>query len=307
MKIRWTLIACLTLMTGCGKEIPDDIIQPEQMEKVLYDYHLSIGMGQSSKNTEREAYKNYVFQKHKVTQAEFDSSMVWYTRESKELMSIYENLNRRFKREHDHLERLLSSRDESNLQTSVSGDTVDIWRKGDIHWLSEAPLNKHLIFEIKADTTFHERDAFLWNMNYHFLSGGKVVMGMNVVYENDSVIGETKLIDVSGPQSIYLHTDSAFKVKMLNGFIYVQEDSIQKPNILVHGMSLTRYHMPEPTDSISTDSVQVEKKEAPKEVKQAEKPKVEAPKAPKADSPAKDARHLRRPKQEKMIQLQERE
>ena len=55
MKIRWTWIACLALMTSCGKEIPDDIIQPDQMEEVLYDYHLSIGMGQSSKNTEREA------------------------------------------------------------------------------------------------------------------------------------------------------------------------------------------------------------------------------------------------------------
>ena len=29
MKIRWTLVACLALMTSCGKEIPGDIIQPE--------------------------------------------------------------------------------------------------------------------------------------------------------------------------------------------------------------------------------------------------------------------------------------
>ena len=38
--------------------------------------------------------------------------MVWYTRESKELMTIYENLNKRFKREHEHTERLLESREE---------------------------------------------------------------------------------------------------------------------------------------------------------------------------------------------------
>ena len=150
MKIRWTLIACLALMTSCGKEIPDEIIQPETMEKILYDYHLSMSMTQSSKNTEKEAQKNFIFQKYQVTEAEFDSSMVWYTRETKELMTIYENLDKRFNREYNHIERLLESREEANARTSVSGDTVDIWRKGDLHWFSMTPLNRLLSFEIKA-------------------------------------------------------------------------------------------------------------------------------------------------------------
>lgn len=305
MKIRWTWIACLALMTSCGKEIPDDIIQPDQMEEVLYDYHLSIGMGQSSKNTEREAYKNYLFQKHHITQAEFDSSMVWYTRESKELTEIYESLDKRFKREHAHFERLLDTRDQANSMSFTSGDTVDIWRKASIHWMSNTPLNKQLVFDVKPDTTFHTRDAFRWDMNYHFLSEGKAVMAMNVIYENDSILGETKLIDTSGHQSIYLHTDSAYKVKRLNGFIHVLEDSVQHPLILVHDITLNRYHMPEPTDSIASDSIQVEKDKTLKEVKKAEKPKAEAPKVQKTDSPTRENRVVRRPKQEKMIQMKE--
>ena len=119
MKIRWTLIACLALFTSCGKEIPEDIIQPELMEKVLYDYHLSLSINSNGKNTEKEAQKNYIYQKHGISEALFDSSMVWYTRESKELMAIYENLEKRFKREHAHIERLLESRDESNSLGSI--------------------------------------------------------------------------------------------------------------------------------------------------------------------------------------------
>lgn len=262
MKIRWTLVACLALMTSCGKEIPGDIIQPEMMEKVLYDYHLTLGMGQNSKNTEKEAFKNYLFQKYQITQAEFDSSMVWYTRESKELTSIYENLDRRFEREHAHYEHLLDIRDQANSLNFDSGDTVNIWRKGAIHWMAENPLNKQLVFEIKPDTTFHEKDAFRWDMYYDFFKEGKAVMGLNVVYENDSIIGETKLVDTSGHQSIYLHTDSTFKVKQLNGFIYVQEDSVQKdPVILIHGITLNRYHYSNATDSLSTTSQPVEQEE----------------------------------------------
>ena len=267
MKFRWILIACLALLSSCGKEIPDEIIQPSKMEKVLYDYHLTLGMSENSKNTEKEARKKYVFQKHGITAADFDSSMVWYTRESQELMGIYENLNKRFKREYEHVERLLESREEINTRSFASGDTVNIWMKEDILWFTKAPLNNKLTFEIKADTTFHQRDAFDWNIDWYFMAEGEAIMGLNVIYDNDSVIGMTKSITESGPQSIYLHTDSAYNIKSLNGFVYVPQNQAKQPNILLHKINLTRYHMPEPTDSLSTDSVsatQEIKKESPK-------------------------------------------
>ena len=267
MKFRWTLIACLALLSSCGKEIPDKIIQPSKMEKVLYDYHLTMGMSDNSKNTEKEARKKYIFQKHGITAADFDSSMVWYTRESQELMSIYENLNKRFKREYEHVERLLESREEANTRSFASGDTVDVWMKENILWFTKSPLNNRLTFEIKADSTFHPKDAFDWNMDYYFMTEGEAIMGLNVIYENDSVIGMTKSITESGPQSIYLHTDSAYNIKSLNGFVYVPQNQAKQPNILLHKINLTRYHMPEPTDSLSTDSVsatQEIKKESPK-------------------------------------------
>lgn len=278
MKFRWTCIACIALLTSCGKDIPSKIIQPEEMEKVLYDYHLWMGMSNDMRNTEREAHKNYIFRKHGITEAEFDSSMVWYTRESKELMSIYENLNKRFNREHSQIERLLESRNETNTRMSLSGDSVDIWRKGDIQWLAQTPLHKQLTFEIISDTTFHERDAFLWDMRYEFLSPGKAIMGMSVIYDNDSVIGVTKEVTESGPQDIYIHTDSAFKIKALNGFVYVPNDSTLNPNILLHKIKLHRYHMPAP-DSLAIDSTLVGKEEVEvkevkkeKEVKEIQKP-----------------------------------
>ena len=44
MKIYWLVFVCIIVLTGCGKSIPQDIIQPDKMERVLYDYHLSMGM-----------------------------------------------------------------------------------------------------------------------------------------------------------------------------------------------------------------------------------------------------------------------
>ena len=295
MKFRWTLIAGLALMTSCGKQIPSDIIQPKQMEKVLYDYHLSLSMAQSSKNVEKEAQRNFVFQKHNITEAEFDSSMVWYARESKELLAIYENLNKRFNREYSHIERLLESREDANSQSFVSGDTVNIWRKGDIHWFNTAPLYRQLAFEIKADTTFHPQDAFLWSMDCHFLTEGKIVMGMNVMFDNDSVIGTTKTIETSGKHEIYLQTDSAYQIKTLNGFIYVpeQDDTNLDPKVLAHHIALTRYHMVESTDTLATEQKEateevIEKRKLPtrsKDILKAEEKVVETVEMEEAEEP----------------------
>ena len=185
----------------------------------------------------------------------------------------YNNLNKRFKREYDHTARLLESRGDANTHVFASEDTVDVWVKDNLLWFTKAPLTNQLTFEINADTTFHPKDAFHWNMDYFFFTEGEAIMGLNVVYDNDSVIGMTKSITQSGPQDIYLHTDSAFNIKSLNGFIYVPRNQEKEPNILIHKINLTRYHMTESTDSLATDSLATDSVPPKQEIKKKASPK----------------------------------
>lgn len=270
MKIRWFLIAALMLTTSCGKEIPGNIIQPDKMESILYDYHLAMGMSNNLKNTDKEAYKKYVFRKHRIDEALFDSSMVWYTREAQELVSIYENLEKRFKREHSYTEALLASRGEERTSITSPGDTVDIWNKEKLYWLTEAPLMNLLTFEFKSDSNFHAKDAFVWNLDFHFFAKGNATIGLNVIYENDSVIGETRNITESGKQTIFLSTDSTYKIKTLNGFIHVPENEEYNPILLTNNISLTRYHR------LAEDSVAIVSPNIPQEM-------MEEGEAPEAD------------------------
>lgn len=247
-KTIWTLLVALVLMTGCGKHIPNDIIQPDKMEQVLYDYHLAKAMSSSNhhlENYQKNLLMNSVFDKHHITSAVFDSSMVWYTREAQELIAIYERLEKRFKREHSHMESILSSREEENTIITSYGDTVDIWRKKDLFWLTGNQMFKRMTFDFRSDSNFHDKDAFLWDMDLHFFSKGKAIIGFNVVYKNDSVVGETRIVEQSGKQSIYLYTDSAYVIQSLNGFISIMDDSISSPKILVKDITLTRYHRKE--------------------------------------------------------------
>lgn len=253
----WLLGCCL--FASCGKQIPGDIIQPDQMEDILYDYHIASSMSNNLNTDEfykKKAYQNYIFQKHDITEAEFDSSMVWYTRHTSELANIYSNLNDRFKKEKQHIDMFLSAR-EGDGYASIPGDTVDIWPYRRFYWLSSNPLNNQFVFEIVPDSNYHVQDAFLWKANYTFLTKGKVSMSLNVLYNNDSVVGQSKVIEHSGMDSIYLYSDSAYQIKQINGFIYLLKDSVQNPDVIINELSLIKYHLKVDSINAINDSLEV--------------------------------------------------
>lgn len=254
----WLLGA--SLLVGCGKQIPKDIIQPEQMEQVLYDYHLSLAMGSNlsyEENYQKQAYKNYVFQKHGITAAEFDSSMVWYTRHTEELANLYRKLGDRFRTEKKQMQVLLALRENSAV-ISAPGDTVDIWYNRKVYWLKDAPLAHRITFEIPADSNFHPKDRFVWSADYVFLSPGRseATMGFNVLFDNDSVVGQVVRFTESGPQQLVLQSDSAYAIKKVSGFIYyATQDSTQNDaGLVINGVTLMRYHAL-PTDSLAANPV----------------------------------------------------
>lgn len=109
-----------------------------------------------SDNYQKEAYKNYVFEKHHITEAEFDSSMVWYTRHTEELASLYKKLGERFRSEKKHMQELLALR-ENKPAVSLPGDTVDVWYDRKLYWLTDVPLANKVTFEIPADSNFKAR------------------------------------------------------------------------------------------------------------------------------------------------------
>ena len=153
-KIRWTLLLSAALLAGCGKQIPKDVIHPDKMEDILYDYHLTTAMSGNisyDENYKKEALRNYVYRKHHVTKAEFDSSMVWYTRHTENLAKIYTNLGKRFREEKKDVKRLLAMR-ENKPSMSQPGDTVDVWYNKTLYWLTDAPLSNLSLIHISEPT-----------------------------------------------------------------------------------------------------------------------------------------------------------
>ncbi|MGL4852440.1 MAG: DUF4296 domain-containing protein [Phocaeicola sp.] len=240
----------LLLLTACSdtEKKPKGFLEPEKMEAVLYDYHLGLSMSSNlpyAENYKKESYRNYLFEKHQVTAAQFDSSMVWYMRHTKELTQIYSNLTEQFKEQRATLQELVALRD-NTFKGSFEGDTIDIWHGSKLHWLTDHPLTNKVVFEMAADSNFRAKDAFLWEADLLFLepNNQELVVGLNILLANDSVIGETRTFTASNKLELYLKadSDSAYSIKQLNGFIYYTDRTDKKVGVFVNNLILTRYH-----------------------------------------------------------------
>ena len=245
--LRLLLFGTVFTVVSCGKQIPDDIIQLSAMEELLYDYHLALTMGNDlnySERYKRESYKNYVFKKHGVTEAEFDSSMVWYTRNTKELTDIYKNLQKRYEMAEEQMKSELNKRS-GQISVSLSGDSVDVWSDRNLYWLTTSPLTNRLMFDLKADTTFHNKDILVLEADYSFLAyeknTAKAVVSMKITFDNDSILAMSKVIEKSGKEQLVLQPDSAYKYKSISGFVYYSNPDSTDATVLINNIKLLRY------------------------------------------------------------------
>ena len=92
MKQRWLVIVCVLLaVVGCR---PRGVLSNHEMREVLYDLHRADGAIQVagynySHDQEVAGYYKNVLDKHGITQAQFDSSLVWYTDNPQIFNKIY--------------------------------------------------------------------------------------------------------------------------------------------------------------------------------------------------------------------------
>ncbi|MBQ8868036.1 MAG: DUF4296 domain-containing protein [Bacteroidaceae bacterium] len=271
-------LATLIWLSACTVEVPSHIIQPDEMENLLYDYHLMQALAGDLKTSEgykRKQYEQYVFDKHHVTEAEFDTSLTWYMRHTKELEAIYKKLNNRFSDKKEELAAHIPPYERSN-RMSEPGDTVDVWDDFRLTRLTASPLTNKMTFILPADSNYHQRDSFEWKLNAHFLGDtavSRAVMGLTLLYDKDT-IGLSQQIDSTGIYTLSLACDSAYKLEEIHGHVYYYErkkenkghtlpdNNKQLPSfrvlpvadLLLSDIAIMRYHRAAPTEADTTSA-----------------------------------------------------
>lgn len=254
------------LITSCKPGMPSDILAPDELEEVLYDYHLAQGMAESSSDSvsyKRYIYVQEVFRKHGITEAEFDSTMVWYSAHATYLNDIYKNLSLRYETELKAMGATEGVGDKLDNLSAV-GDTANIWTEQSFIVMKPNWLDGKLRFVIEADSNIHRGDAFLWRYNTRFVgdrnTGNEAYAALYIRFDNDSVAAVTRRIYNNSRMELRIETDSMLSVRSISGFIYYKpkENSDKFEIMLLDDMMLVRFHRHTSPVVNSTDTVKAD-------------------------------------------------
>lgn len=275
------LIVALAI-ASCKPGIPSKYLQPDEMADILYDYHLAEGIASTPGETDSIAMRTYrtsILEHHGVTEADFDSSMVYYTRHSKLLQDVYTQLQDRLNRESETLGGA------SGSSMFASADTANVWSNSPSFVLSPYVATNRFSFEVKADTAWHEGDRMILDFDAQFIyqdgiRDAQAVLA--VTYDNDSTEYTNNMVQSTSHYQLQINNTGRMRIKSVRGF-WLLSDQPQSSGtstttlklLVLNNVRLIRMHTQNPAETTASeaagetkanaqDSARVERKDSVK-------------------------------------------
>ena len=271
-KVLYILIFIVGI-ASCSSD-SSDILSMGEMEDILYDIHLSQHI-MDEENYDRKVYteitnREAIFRKYDITQAEWDSSYNYYCRHADKLHTIYQRLSERIRSEVLEL-----GGDVSLDETTLSGDTINIWNsERNFILMQETPYNLHE-FTVKADSTFKPGDVLTLQFDDKFIfqEGSRNLVAVLVVtLANDSVITNSCRASSDGKYTLSFSDHKRLGIKSIKGYFVLLRNNNEQVSTAFHLVSVENVRLilahsrdaveqtatPNPDeakDSLKTDSV----------------------------------------------------
>ena len=235
------LAACALLalaIIACNK-VPDDVIQPEEMAALMADVRIagavvSVNASDYRGPAAKEALKQEVFRVHGVTEAQYDSSLVWYGHN----IGVYQEVTDRCIEILEQRAREAGSAAASAVM-SVAGDSVDVWDAPRLFSFSNNSPTKYITFALDADRNWEPGDVYTWHIRF-LLAPETAHWQLVAEYDDGAVESQSGTLHISqqGRQEIMLFCDSTREARSISGWLEVTPAG-NRP-VVVDGVGLIR-------------------------------------------------------------------
>jgi hypothetical protein len=194
-----------------------------------------------------------------VTEAQLDSSLVFYYRHTEWLHDVYKNLAKRL--DADAVSLGASANELSQFGSiSSQGDTATVWNyRQTAVLMPQAPYNT-ISFDVKADTAYHPGDKMILSFDTRFIyqdGSRNATAYLAVCYANDSIA--TQVVRMGGDMhyNVQLSDEKRLGIKSARGFIHLGRENTNSPSLrmlTVSNMKLMRMHTEPPQDPDEEDA-----------------------------------------------------
>jgi uncharacterized protein (UPF0248 family) len=229
-------------MVACSR-VPKGIIPERKMQQIVTDMHLADAIISADyysfqSDEDKKALYQSVFDKHRVTEAIYDSSLVWYGKNLDVYMQVYNMALTDVKKQIEKIGEIVPEK----VLTSDE-DMVDIWSIGRYHEFYPASLSNSLIFNFKDVEDYSSGSIFVLGLQVLGL-----VPGMQSPVEvhlraeqNDTTIIVNNKIDRDGYYELIVRTLPVRKVKRVHGYVRLNESAVPYHKIYLNDLSMMKY------------------------------------------------------------------
>jgi hypothetical protein len=235
----------ICIAASCNK-VPKHIIQEKEMRAVLYDMQIAeaiVETNYESYKTSDERQRVYaaVFAKHHITQAEYDSSLVWYGENMDLYMRIYNLVLK------DINVSIASMGDikPSPLSGEVSArDSIDIWIYNRSFIFETGRIFNTLTFDIEPQKPYSSGSSYVltlsvWGVSPYLKHKPKI--SINAMH-NDTIISVNKDITGDGYYETVIRTVATKQVKRVYGYVMMNDADASYHHIYLDDIRLMKYN-----------------------------------------------------------------
>ncbi len=260
----------LTVVASCIDR-PEVVLDEDQMVDVLVDVHRAEGLLElqqqqgSGMGSDYDTYQKEVIaavlQKHGVSRAQYDTSLMWYAEHLKLLTRVYGHVDERLQEEHDNW--TLQVTEARDFGTSQVGDSAELWTLRNHLVLDRRRHSDILFWEIPSDSNFVDGDTLHWRFAVRqLLPGQKLLASISLTkYEpteeelrqmgkrkQKEVLGnpigfDARTITENGNYLLMARADSIQPFRSAILGLVLMADSNKVSPVFVDSLSLLRTHL----------------------------------------------------------------
>ncbi|MBQ4344317.1 MAG: DUF4296 domain-containing protein [Muribaculaceae bacterium] len=232
-----SLVAMLSILVACNS-VPDHVIPQEEMAQLLADIHIGESVVDANSreymsDSLKKTVKQSILLKHDVTQAQLDTSFVWYGNNIEEYMKVYERVIEILNQRLEHT----GGATVAQSVVSIEGDSVDVWSQSRYFSVTSKSPSQYLTFTINSDTHWEKGDYYTWNVKL-LNNMSPIECAMAVDYFDGSTDYTYSLVSSEGWNNIKLLSDSTKSMRRVYG--YLRFNPVEGEHLYVDSISLVR-------------------------------------------------------------------
>lgn len=237
------LLLGLLLLTTCSK-VPDHILSEKKMQEVITDMHLTEAIISSdyqkyNNDSIKKVLFHSVFAKHGITQADYDSSLVWYGRNLEIYLQVYDRAKI------DIENRIKDMGDvQAKAAPSSNQDSINIWPRRTSVILTPKALFNGVVFDVSPDMNYSSGSSFVLGMKvWGIREGSRYYPEVRIsAHQIDTIITTNQTIKQDGYHEIVLKSLPTQRVKQVYGYIRLDNADSTYYKIYLDSINLMKYN-----------------------------------------------------------------